>query len=313
VVLRMAALAPEGTSWAREIKAFTRDVDQSTHGQVTLKWYLGGIAGDESTVVQRIRKGQLDGTAGVLFCEKLAPSLKVMRVIGLYQTREESVYVLGRLRQQLDQEFAKSGFVSLGNSVFGMLVPFSRAPIRSFAELKNTRFWAWEDDPVWIALLREMGVKVVPGNLETASPWYDEMRTDGFMVTPTVALGYQWSARVRYYTDLNTGTLPGCVVIAQRALDTLSVEQQQSLRSASAKFGARFDEVSRSQDEALLGGLFEKQGLQRVHADNQFRSEFFEAARRARDKSGGTLLPAELLGQVLAWLADYRFARPPKR
>src|SRR3954451_3899123 len=83
VRLRLAALAPEGTAWAREMKAFARDLEQATHGEVTAKWYFGGIAGDELTVLERIHKGQLDGTAGALFCEQLAPSFRVTRVVGL--------------------------------------------------------------------------------------------------------------------------------------------------------------------------------------------------------------------------------------
>ena len=47
-VLRFATVIPQGTVWAREMQAFARDVaDGSTNNQVQLKWYLGGIAGDD--------------------------------------------------------------------------------------------------------------------------------------------------------------------------------------------------------------------------------------------------------------------------
>ena len=53
-VLRMAAIAPEGTSWARELKAFARNLERATDGAVRVKWYLGGVAGDEAEEVERI-------------------------------------------------------------------------------------------------------------------------------------------------------------------------------------------------------------------------------------------------------------------
>ena len=33
-VFRMAAIAPEGTSWARELKAMARDIETASHGEL---------------------------------------------------------------------------------------------------------------------------------------------------------------------------------------------------------------------------------------------------------------------------------------
>src|SRR5205085_6254673 len=63
MVWRMATAAPDSTNWARELRAFARDVEAGTEGQVAIKWYFGGIAGDEGEVMQRIGKAQLDGMA----------------------------------------------------------------------------------------------------------------------------------------------------------------------------------------------------------------------------------------------------------
>src|SRR4051812_33372117 len=79
-VVRMASVVPEGTSWARELRAWARDVETQTRGALKIKLYLGGIGGDELEVENRIRRDQLDGavSAGML-CEKLAPTMRVMR------------------------------------------------------------------------------------------------------------------------------------------------------------------------------------------------------------------------------------------
>ncbi|MCA1664398.1 MAG: hypothetical protein LC659_09050, partial [Myxococcales bacterium] len=65
-VLRMAAIAPEGTSWARELKAFARGVEKATDGALRVKWYLGGVAGDEAEELARVERDQLDGGAGAM-------------------------------------------------------------------------------------------------------------------------------------------------------------------------------------------------------------------------------------------------------
>src|SRR5947209_8767502 len=105
VTLRFASLVPDGTAWARELHAFARDVETNSHGELRVKWYLGGIAGDENVVPERIKKGQLDGEAAGVSCASLAPSLRVLRVVGLIRRRAEAHAVIGRMRAALDAEF----------------------------------------------------------------------------------------------------------------------------------------------------------------------------------------------------------------
>src|SRR6266850_2158210 len=146
LTLRMAAIAPEGTGWAREMRAFARDVEQGTHGAIHFKWYLGGIAGDEQASIDRIRRGQLDGAAGALFCGSLAPTMTVTRVAGLVQDRQEALYLLNRLRPRIDEEFKRSGFVALVIGDFGNDILLLRHKVETFPELQQTRMWIWNAD-----------------------------------------------------------------------------------------------------------------------------------------------------------------------
>src|SRR3990172_7147661 len=90
VVLRMAGAAPERSGWARELGAFSRDVERETEGRVRIKWYWGGAAGDEFEVMGRIERGQLDGSAsGGAMCGQVMPSMRALRMIGTCRSREE--------------------------------------------------------------------------------------------------------------------------------------------------------------------------------------------------------------------------------
>ncbi|MCU1282382.1 MAG: putative dicarboxylate transporter, partial [bacterium] len=60
-VLRLATVAPEGTSWARQLYVLANEVEAATHGELGIKYYWGGMAGDEDVVADRVRKHQLDG------------------------------------------------------------------------------------------------------------------------------------------------------------------------------------------------------------------------------------------------------------
>jgi TRAP-type C4-dicarboxylate transport system substrate-binding protein len=309
-LLRMSSAAPEGTAWAREMRAFSREVARQTKGQVEIKWYLGGITGDETQALARIQRGQLDGMGAAQVCHHVAPSLKATIIAGPFQSHIEHRYVLGRLRQQLDADLAKNGLVGLGWASLGGVIFFTREPVHTLYDLRRLRIWVWDLDDVSNAMMPRVGVKVVSLPIGDAARAYQDGRVDGFLATPTAGLAYQWSTQARYLIDLRAGYVSGCLLVAQRAFDALPVDAQRVLRAAGAELAVRFEELGKAQDAQLVGGLFDKQGLRTIPVSPSLRAEFYEAARRAREELGDRLVPTKLFGQVLGWLADYRAQNP---
>jgi len=305
-VLRLAAIAPDGTNWARDLRAFGREAEAASSGQLQVKWYFGGIAGDEMASLERVRRGQLDGVAGAAVCERLAPSLRVTRVPGVFLKRDEQNHVLARLRPQLVEEFRNAGFELLGLAHFGSDILFTREPVRTFAELKQQRLWVWDTDTAMRQATALMGLSLKPLPVTDVRAQLDAGQLDGLIALPSAALAYQWSTRVKYFIDLRVGSLPGCIMLASRTFERLPSVLKDDLREAGARLAVRFDDGGSAMDEALVGGLFEKQGLIKLPASETLRAAFFQSARAAREKLAGDVLPHDLLQQVLGWLADYR-------
>jgi TRAP-type C4-dicarboxylate transport system substrate-binding protein len=307
IVVRMASVAPEGSAWANLLHDWAQELEAVSGGAVRAKWYFSGITGDELETFEGIRKGHLDGIAsGGMICERLAPSMKIQGLAGVFQSREEAAYVMERLRPTLEQETRRAGFELLIQTGLGPEVLFTRTPVRSMADLRKSKMWRWSADEPGIAMAHEMSLPVVPLDLDVAGKAYDEKRIDGFIAIPTAALAFQWSAQARYITDLRLGYLTGCVAVSQSALDRMTAEQQKVFRSLFAKYDALFQEMGRRQDEALLGGLFVKQGLKPIPPSEGFRSEFFETARAARERAATRFVSRATLDRVLKLLADYR-------
>jgi len=303
-LLRLATVIPEGTAWARELLALSRDAE----GAIRIKWAFGGIAGDEQTMEQRIARDQLDGTvSGGMLCEKLSPSMRVVRIPGLFQSRAEVAHVLSRLKPQIDKEMLAAGFANLAEASAGASIPLTRMPAHDLAELRKQRIWIWDLDEPLKQLLPAMGIPVVPLPLYESARAYDSGRHDGFLTPPQAALAFQWSTQARWYTDFQFGWIVGCLVVANRAFDRLPVATRDALRTAAAKVQKRMEDVGAHMDEQLLGGLFEKQGLKHLRTTDSARAELFEAARVARDKN--PVVAPELLGKVMSWLADFRAQR----
>ena len=305
--LRLATAAPDGSAWAREFRAFARDVDAMTHGQVQIKWFFGGIAGTEREVADRIKRDQLDGVASAgMLCQQLAPTMRVTRLPGFYRNRAEVSYVFGRLAPVLADEFAHTGFVFLGGPGLGPDVVFSRRPVTTFDELRRLKAWRWDLDEVILLSAEAEGLTSVPLRLEDAGPAYDAGRIDGFMALPTAALAFQWSTSARYVLNLHMEYLMGCLLVTNRAFDAIPNAEREAVRTAAAKAITRVSEVGELSDEQLLGGLFARQGLTIVQPSQALHDQFFAAARAAREKLGDQLVPHKLLERVESLLNQYR-------
>jgi len=311
--LRMATVAPEGSGWSRELAAFARTVARRTENRVEIKFYWGGVAGDEKQVAERISRGQLDGTAsGGMLCGEIMPSMRVLRVPGTCQDRDEAAYLMAQLNPRLELEARKAGFELLGYAGMGPSVVFSRKPIKTMAELRKTKMWRWEHDDVAVAVERMMGMDPKPLPLRAGSKAYDRGEVDAFYAIPSAALAFQWYVQVGYLLPLAGDYLTGCLVVKTSALDQLSDEDRQVVEQAATGLVVRMEELGRRQDAALLGGVFEKHGLRTVPVSKRLRAEFFAAARKARANLDEKLVSKELLTEAMRMLADYRAEHAPQ-
>jgi len=234
------------------------------------------------------------------------PSMKVLRIPGLFQSREESFHVTRELEESLTAEAHVAGYTLMGTSGVGPDVIFSRRPLRTMDDIKRTALWGWDLDVTAIAVKRAMGWNMVPTPVAVASRAYDDGKLDGFSAIPSAALVFQWYTQAAYMTDLRVGYLVGCFVVADRAIDALPEELQRALRLAGNGLVHRFENLGRRLDTKLLGGLFQRAGMQVIPVSETVRAEFFASARAARERLTGTLIPRDLMDRTLKLLADYR-------
>jgi TRAP-type C4-dicarboxylate transport system substrate-binding protein len=233
------------------------------------------------------------------------PSTRAMRVIGMIRGYDDTSWLRRQLLPIFEDEAQKNGWMLLAASSLGPAVIFSRTPIRTLADLRAHTWWRWNGDTVGGDMWRAMGLKTLQTPLDQANQAYEDGRVDGFVVIPQAALAFQMSTRAKYLTDFRSAFLTGCLLVASRAWDRLPHEYREVVRAAAAKGAARIDEVSRTLDEQLLGGLFQKQGLQPVAPTPELEREFLAEARRARDELGDKVAPAATLRKILAAMADY--------
>jgi TRAP-type C4-dicarboxylate transport system substrate-binding protein len=308
--LRIATLAPDGTAWAHELRDWADGLEKEARGAVAVKLYFGGLAGDEPEVFDRIGRGQLDGAlSGGHVCERVAPSLRVMKVPGLIRDHEEAAWALGVLRPVIDRESRANGFVTLASSGLGPVIVFSRKPARTMAELRALKLWSGRNE-VLRTLFGALGLHVTDELISDAFASYTAGKIDGFLTTPSAALAWQWTSQARFFMNLRLSFIASCLVVTTSSFEALSLVGQDAVRTAVARLLVRSERQAREQDDALLTKIFPKQGLQAVPVDARLAEEFNEASRAIRAHFDPKQIAPDVLRDLLARLADYRADHP---
>src|SRR5262245_16025608 len=113
--IKMATLAPDGSSWTKLFREWAERVEKRTGGQVKVKLYAGGVAGDERDAVRKMKLGQLNGAAITgIGLGLIQPEVRVLDLPFLLKGYDELDYVRTTLDGELRKKFEEKGFVLLG-------------------------------------------------------------------------------------------------------------------------------------------------------------------------------------------------------
>ncbi|MFA6003883.1 MAG: TRAP transporter substrate-binding protein DctP, partial [Elusimicrobiota bacterium] len=158
-VIKLATLAPEGSSWIKALAGLNAELQKKTDDRVRFKIYSGGVQGDELDVVKKIRIGQLHagGFTGVGLGQ-IAPEARIFDAPWLFRDNAEVDYIYGAFAKELDSAFDKADYVLLGWVELGWVYVFSKNPISLPEDMRSAKMWVWEGDPIAQAAYKALGV-----------------------------------------------------------------------------------------------------------------------------------------------------------
>ncbi len=118
--LKIATVTPENSQWMKDMRASAKEIKERTEGRVQIKYYGGGIMGNDQKVLSRIRIGALQG--GAFTPTALAGQYSNLNLYGLpmlFDSEEEAAFARSRLDAKLSAGLEKAGFVNFGFAAGG--------------------------------------------------------------------------------------------------------------------------------------------------------------------------------------------------
>ncbi|EKD42731.1 MAG: hypothetical protein ACD_73C00040G0005 [uncultured bacterium] len=304
--LKIATLAPDGTSLFKGLQAVKNGIKAKTEGCVDVQLYAGGSAGDEKDVVRKMRIGQLSGAAltGVGL-GMIEPEIRVLELPFLFKqaqgptnyTQIDNVY--GQMKPYFEQKFDEKGFKLLGWAEVGYVQIFTRdKPIKTRADMGGMKMWMWEGDPLAQAMYEALKVVPVPLAVTDVLTSLQTGLIDGCYAPPLGALAFQWHTKSKFVTkvDLVNGT--GGLILAKAAWDSLGA-QQAAVKEVIASEAQKLTAQSRT-DNAQSMQVLATAGLQIVELDPAAKTELQGISTEVAQKLVGKLYPQALLDKILA-------------
>ena len=305
--LKFATLAPAGTTWMKEMKAGADKVKKRTEGRVKLKFYPGGVMGNDQSVHRKIKIGQLHGgafTQGGL--AQVNSSIQAMGLPMLFRSLDEVDYVRQRMDPVLKQEMESSGFVLLGISEGGFARILSKQPMQDLESLQSSKVWVPEGDKVGLTVFKALGITPISLPISDVFTGLQTGLIETVPVNPTSAIAFQWHSSTAYMTDVPITFLTGQLAITRSEFNKLAAGDQAILREEMGAVFLRLDELNRIDNEAARSAL-QQQGITFVMpkpAEIERWSEI--SAQSVDDMVKAGVISASIVEQVRGHLQTFR-------
>lgn len=299
--ITFATLAPPGSLIMRGLDAWNREIRRRTDRGLQIRFYAGGVQGDEPEVIRKIRSGRLDG--GGVTSNGLAqihrPAL-IFQLPGTFRRYEQVQAAREALAGEVEAGMIQQGFRMLGWSDVGQAHLFSRREIHTPNDLANCRFWMRTDDvilPTLFQIVRTQTVSLtvpeVLGGLQTG-------RVDTFLAPPSIAVALQWGQHATHMADTPVAILVGGSVISERTFQSLTPEQQTILTETGAQFhGLARRNAIRSEQESIAA--LRERGMTVVPMSASDVSAWRAVGRQVRERVASQIADPALIARAAAF------------
>ncbi len=296
-VIKLATLAPNGSPWHEILKDMAAEWSEVSGGQVKLRIYPGGVAGDEADMVRKIRIGQLQAAAisnGGL--SHIATEVTVLTIPMAVDSWEGLDRVRKTMAPYLEALLEEKGFVVLNWGDAGWVRFFVPESDPSVETVKKARLFVWSGDDRTLEIWKASGFNAIPLSATDILPALQTGMINAFNTTPIMALASQWFAFTPYMIDMPWAPMIGATVVSRKAWQKIPEAVRPQLKQIAEKTGLRLQqEIRRLEEEALAE--MQKRGLKIIKPTEEQAEEWRRVMEAVYPKIRGPIVPE-------AWFDD---------
>jgi TRAP-type C4-dicarboxylate transport system substrate-binding protein len=311
VKIKLATLAPTGSSYHKSLLALRETWRNTSRGSVDLIVYADGKLGGEADTVNLMSVNSVQASmltaVGLAEIERGVAGLQSIPMG--FSTFEEVDYVGDKLRPLLQERLEKKGFVVLFWTDAGWVRFFAKRSFTTPDELKKMKLFTWAGSPDAVEIYKSIGFNPVP--LETADilPGLQTGLIEAVPAPPVFALAGQMDTRAPHMLELNWAPLIGACVVRKETWERIPAELRATMLKTAVTTGAEIKANARKESDQAVKAM-EKRGLKVAQVTPELEATWRAIAEVTYPKVRGAIVPADIFDQALAAIREYRSKQP---
>lgn len=233
ITIKVASLVPEGSPWHRALIKISAEWQEISDGRVRVKVYPGGIAGDETDAIRKMRINQIQ--AAMVTGKGLAyihPDFYVYQLPFVARNDEELDYLFLHLRPELEKLLEQKGFTLLGFSKSGWLRFFATIKATTPEQMRRLKLFSLEGHSNIDQAMKAMGFQIVPLKANDVYTAMQSGMVEAFAAAPLVAASMQWFALAPHMNSFYWTPMTGGLIITNRAWNMIPSDLHPRLLQA---------------------------------------------------------------------------------
>ena len=282
-VIKIATLSPDGTAWMKKMRQAAKEIAKRTDKRVKIKFYPGGVMGDENAILRKMRINQLQGAA--ISSGALTRFYKDTSLYGLpflFDSQEEVLYVRKHMDELMVKGLEKKGIISFGIAESGFVYLLSNNPIHSIDDLKKEKFWI-PDNGNARTTIKSFALKPIPLPFGDVLAGLQTHLIDTIISSPIASIALQWHTQVKYLTDMPVLYSWATLVISKKAMKKLKKKDSAIVHAVMSQAFKEIDKENQADNRAALAAL-KSQGISFVKPSKEQYAEWKSIALKGNKK-----------------------------
>ncbi|MBK3467674.1 TRAP transporter substrate-binding protein [Pseudomonas sp. MF6776] len=295
--IKFADIHPAGYPTVVAEKSMGDALTKETNGDLTFKYFPGGVLGSEKEVIEQAQVGAIQMTRVSLgIVGPVVPDVNVFNMPFIFRDQ-------AHMRAVIDGEVGDAILDKISNSEFGLVALawmdggtrniYTKKPVRKLEDLKGMKIRV-QGNPMFIDTINAMGGN---GIAMDTGEIFSALQTgviDGAENNPPTLLEHNHFQNAKYYSLTGHLILPEPIVMSKITWEKLTPDQQvlvkKAAKTAQAEERALWDAKSTSSEEKLKAA-----GVEFITVD---KKPFYEATASVREKYGAPY--ADLIKRIEA-------------
>lgn len=306
--LRLATLAPKDTSFDKTLRKMGQVWKADTKGKASLIVYAGGSQGSESELIKKMRINRLHAAllTGIGLSE-IDDSVAIFQKVPLlYRNFDELEHVMAKMAPVLEERIQDKGFVVLCWIDSGWVRIFSKKPISTPEDMRESKLFTWAGDPKQTDLLKKMGFRPIAIDSTEIVSSLTTGLVDTVPMPPFYALASQTYSTAPYMLDFNYAPITGAIVITKAMWDRFSEQERAAMKASAIEAGKEMTASGRKESEESIRVMVENWNLKSQKMDDDLRKKWQTISTEAYGHIRDNTVPGEIWDRVTQILEEYR-------